>query len=202
MRTLTEVKQVYKNNGINALTDSELLTILGINTQCDLKTLQTTTYDALIQKGHSQATAIRINALSEISRRQSLIPITSKPQIQSSKDAANIISPLLKDLSHEECWVLFMNRANRVISRDRLSVGGVSATVVDVKIVVKMALEKLASSIILVHNHPSGNCKAGDNDRVQTKIVKDAAALFDISLLDHIIIAGDDYYSFADDGIL
>lgn len=202
MRALTEVKQIYRNNGINALSDSELLSILGISSQCDLKTLFAENYDTLLLKGHSQATAIRINALVEISRRRALIPVASKPQVQSSKSAADIISPLLRDLAHEECWVLFLNRSNKLISRDRLSIGGVSATIVDIKIVMKMALEKLASAIILVHNHPSGNTMPGDNDRTQTKIVKDAAALFDIALLDHIIIAGDNYFSFADDGIL
>ena len=83
-----------------------------------------------------------------------------------------------------------------------MSIGGVSSTVVDVKIVVKNALEKLASSLILVHNHPSGNANPGENDRIQTKLLKEAASLFDIALLDHLIIAGDNYFSFADDGII
>ncbi|MPM87279.1 hypothetical protein SDC9_134375 [bioreactor metagenome] len=97
---------------------------------------------------------------------------------------------------------MYLNRANKLISKERLSVGGVSATVVDIKIVIKNALEKLASSLILVHNHPSGNAKPGENDKVQTRLLKEAAALFDISLLDHLIIAGDEYFSFADDGLI
>ena len=97
---------------------------------------------------------------------------------------------------------MYLNRANKLISKERLSIGGISATVVDVKIVIKNALDKLASSIILVHNHPSGNPSPGENDKVQTRILKDAASLFDIALLDHLIIAGDGYFSFADDGII
>jgi DNA repair protein RadC len=112
------------------------------------------------------------------------------------------MSPILKHLSHEECWVVYLNRANKVLIKEQLSIGGVCATVVDVKIILKRAIELLASSLILIHNHPSGNAKPGENDKVQTKLLKGAADLFDITLLDHVIIAGDSYFSFADDGIM
>ncbi|MEN6618274.1 MAG: DNA repair protein RadC [Rikenellaceae bacterium] len=154
------------------------------------------------RKGIGSSKAIAIAAIFEIAKRFSSTEIKSLMQIQSSAYAVKIISPMLRDLSHEECWVMYLNRANKLISKERLSIGGVSATVVDVKIVIKNALEKLASSLILIHNHPSGNPKPGENDKVQTRLLKDAAALFDISLLDHLIIAGDEYFSFADDGIM
>lgn len=154
------------------------------------------------RKGIGPSKAIAIAAVFEIAKRFASTEIKALAQIQSSAYAAKIISPILRDLSHEECWVMYLNRANKLISKERLSIGGVSATVVDVKIVIKNALEKLASSIILIHNHPSGNPKPGENDKVQTRLLKDAAALFDISLLDHLIIAGDEYFSFADDGIM
>jgi len=213
-------REKLRAKGPNALSDAELIAIiLGSGTKDEtavdvarnlissnensLRELSKLPIERLIErKGIGPSKAIAITAIFEIAKRFAFIEIKSLTQIQSSAYAAKIISPILRDLSHEECWVMYLNRANKLISKERLSIGGVSATVVDVKIVLKNALEKLASSIILVHNHPSGNPKPGENDKVQTKLLKDAAALFDISLLDHLIIAGDEYFSFADDGIM
>jgi len=213
-------REKLRAKGPNALSDAELIAIiLGSGTKDEtavdvarnlissnensLRELSKLPIERLIErKGIGPSKAIAIIAIFEIAKRFASIEIKSLTQIQSSAYAAKIISPILRDLSHEECWVMYLNRANKLISKERLSIGGVSATVVDVKIVLKNALEKLASSIILVHNHPSGNPKPGENDKVQTRLLKDAAALFDISLLDHLIIAGDEYFSFADDGIM
>jgi len=213
-------REKLRAKGPNALSDAELIAIiLGSGTKDEtavdvarnlissnensLRELSKLPIERLIErKGIGPSKAIAITAIFEIAKRFASIEIKSLTQIQSSAYAAKIISPILRDLSHEECWVMYLNRANKLISKERLSIGGVSATVVDVKIVLKNALEKLASSIILVHNHPSGNPKPGENDKVQTRLLKDAAALFDISLLDHLIIAGDEYFSFADDGIM
>jgi len=213
-------REKLRAKGPNALSDAELIAIiLGSGTKDEtavdvarnlissnensLRELSKLPIERLIErKGIGPSKAIAIIAIFEIAKRFASIEIKSLTQIQSSAYAAKIISPILRDLSHEECWVMYLNRANKLISKERLSIGGVSATVVDVKIVLKNALEKLASSIILIHNHPSGNPKPGENDKVQTKLLKDAAALFDISLLDHLIIAGDEYFSFADDGIM
>lgn len=206
--------------GAESLSDAELLAvILGSGTKNEsavdlgrnilqinennLRSLAGTSVNKLMEvKGVGLSKALAISAVMEISRRISVTSAVLLPGIQSSQNAAKVISPLLRDLPHEECWVLYLNRANKLISKDRLSIGGVTATVVDVKIIIKAALEKLASSIILVHNHPSGNPHPGENDKMQTKILKDAASLFDITLLDHLIIAGDGYFSFADDGII
>ncbi|EKD31480.1 MAG: hypothetical protein ACD_77C00322G0006 [uncultured bacterium] len=206
--------------GAESLSDAELLAvILGSGTKNEsavdlgrnilqinennLRSLAGTSVKKLMEvKGVGLSKALAISAVMEISRRISVTSAALLPGIQSSQNAAKVISPLLRDLPHEECWVLYLNRANKLISKDRLSIGGVTATVVDVKIIIKAALEKLASSIILVHNHPSGNPHPGENDKMQTKILKDAASLFDITLLDHLIIAGDGYFSFADDGII
>lgn len=203
-----------------ALDDSELIAIiLGSGTRnatavdlarellaaCNnsLRELSKLNIDNLTKRcGIGPAKAVTIAALFEIAKRYSITENKPIIQIQSSSSAAGIISPILKDLPHEECWVLYLNRANRLISKERISIGGISATVVDVKIVIKSALEKLASSLILVHNHPSGNLQPGEHDKMQTKILKEAAALFDIALLDHLIIAGDEYFSFADNGII
>ncbi len=213
-------REKLKVKGAAALSDAELIAIilgsghkeetavdvarnLISSNENSLRALARLPVDKLMErKGIGPSKAIAISAVFEIAKRFSLTEIKSKAQIQSSAYAAKIISPILRDLSHEECWVMYLNRANKLISKERLSIGGVSATVVDVKIVIKNALDKLASSIILIHNHPSGNPKPGENDKVQTRMLKDAAALFDISLLDHLIIAGDEYFSFADDGIM
>ncbi len=169
----------------------------------NLRELSKISYKTLTAiKGIGPAKAALLMSVFELYKRFLTYQSKDLPKIQSSEYAARIISPLLRDLSHEECWVMYLNRANRLISKERLSIGGISATVVDVKIIIKSALEKLASSIILVHNHPSGNPRPGDNDKTQTKILKEAASLFDISLLDHLIIAADGYFSFADDGII
>ena len=108
---------------------------------------------------------------------------------------------LMKGLAHEECWVIYLDRANYILGKERLSSGGTSSTVIDVKMIIKNALEMLASGIILVHNHPSGNPQPGACDIKQTGILKKAAETFDISLLDHIIIADDRFYSFAEERV-
>lgn len=121
--------------------------------------------------------------------------------ITNAKQIFELMFPLLKGLSHEECWIIFLNRANFIIGKEMLTSGGMTATVVDVKIIIRRALEKKAHGIILVHNHPSGNPVPGSCDIKQTMTLKKAAETFDISLIDHIIIADRKYYSFADEGI-
>ncbi|MGE0092183.1 MAG: JAB domain-containing protein [Bacteroidia bacterium] len=213
-------REKLMEKGSENLSDSELLAIIissgtkeesaldisrKLLEKCDnnLRELSRSTLAQLkTTRGLGPSKAISLLAVFEICKRIMITSGKEMPGIRSSEYAANVISPLLRDLSHEECWVLYLNRANKLISKERLSIGGISSTVVDVKIIVRNALEKLASSIILVHNHPSGNPSPGDNDKMQTKILKEAASLFDITLLDHLIIAGDGYFSFADDGLI
>ena len=109
--------------------------------------------------------------------------------------------PRLRGLGHEEFWIILLNRANYVIHKEMVSLGGLSSTVVDPKLVVKKALDKRASGLIMVHNHPSGNPRPGHNDLTETERMKKAANTFDIALLDHIIICDDCYFSFADDKV-
>jgi DNA repair protein RadC len=125
-----------------------------------------------------------------------------KVKITSSKLIYEEMYPFLADKKYEEFWVVYLNRNNMVIDKKQISSGGVSATVVDPKIIFKYALENLASGIILVHNHPSGNIQASSQDIQLTKKIKDAANVFDIKVLDHLIFAGEQYYSFADNGAL
>lgn len=109
--------------------------------------------------------------------------------------------PRLKGLDHEEFWIILLNRANYIIHKEMISRGGLSSTVVDPKLVVRKALDKKASAIIMVHNHPSGNPRPGQSDLTETERIKRAANTFDISLLDHIIVCDDRYFSFADDRV-
>lgn len=203
MRTLKDLQEQYNKSGVKSLRDAELLHLMGLNLDsCDLRQLFTSNKEELQRKGFTPATALKLTILGEIAHRYALMPVPERVQISSSASAAKLIAPILKDLPHEECWVLYLNRSNKLLRQEKLSKGGLTATVVDVKLIVKRALELLASSIILVHNHPSGNAQPGESDKAQTRILKDAATLFDITLLDHLIIAGDKYYSFADEGII
>lgn len=153
-------------------------------------------------KGVGEAKAISIIAAMELSRRRQLADIKERPQIRSSRDAYNLIAPILMDLQHEEFWILLLNRSNRVIGRECISTGGVSGTVVDAKIVFRKALEAVASSIILSHNHPSGNLKPSQADIDLTRKLRRAGEHLDISVLDHLIISERGFYSFADEGMM
>jgi len=158
--------------------------------------------DFLKIKGIGPAKAISLMAALEIGRRRSSGETQVFTKISASSDVFKKMFPLVSDLPHEEFWVLYLKRNNEVISHENVSVGGVSGTVIDVRIIAKRAIELLASAIILCHNHPSGNLQASEADIQITKKMKKTAELFDCAVLDHIIIAGDSYYSFADEGLL
>jgi len=153
-------------------------------------------------KGIGEAKAITIVAATELGRRRQLSNIKERPQIMSSRDGYNVIAPILIDLPHEEFWILLLNRANRVMTRERISIGGVAGTVVDAKMIFKKALEQLASSIVLCHNHPSGNLNPSQADIKITRKLKTAGESLDIAVLDHLIVSEKGYYSFADEGML
>ena len=158
--------------------------------------------DLMKFKGIGEAKAISIVAALELGRRRKETEIQKRDRIGMSKDVFDIFHRHFLDLPHEEFWVLLLNRSNSVIRKERISLGGVSGTVVDPKIVFKNALEHLASAIILCHNHPSGNLKPSDEDLRLTKKLKDAGSLLEIPVLDHIIISNEGYFSFADEGII
>lgn len=153
-------------------------------------------------KGIGEARAITFSAALEIGRRRQATDSESVKQIKSSKDSFEVLYPFLADLDHEQFYVLLMNRSNKVIDVVRISQGGVSGTVADAKMIFKSAIDKLASSIIIAHNHPSGNLRPSQADIKLTKNIRDAGLLLEVSVLDHIIIAGEAYFSFADDGII
>ncbi len=153
-------------------------------------------------KGIGEAKAITMIAALELGRRRKLSEIQQKQKISGSRDAFEYVQSFVEDLSYEEFWVLYLNRSHRVIDQVKISQGGVSGTVIDVRIILKHAIEKLASSIIISHNHPSGNLEPSTSDIQITKKIKQAADFHDIQVLDHIIIGGQHYYSFADERIL
>ena len=217
-------RERLETNGAGALSDAELIAILirtgyggrrsgGMKSAVDLARelirlagnslsgLSAMSLERMeTMPGMGRAKAVTVKAAFELGRRfVSQGGGTEKGMaITDSKKAFELLYPHLKSLDHEECWVIFLNRGNRVISVDRISKGGCSSTVVDRKMILKTALEKLAGGLILAHNHPSGNRFPGESDIKETKALKEAARLMDISLLDHIIVAGEGYYSFAD----
>jgi len=153
-------------------------------------------------KGIGEAKAITIVAALELGKRRKEGNEAVKNKITGSHDAANYFIPLLNDLPHEEFWIMLLDRGNKIKETFRISQGGISGTVIDVRIILKAALEKQASSIILCHNHPSGTLQASDADMKITRKISDAAKIMDITVVDHIIIGLNKYYSFADEGLL
>lgn len=147
--------------------------------------------------------AVTIAAAFELGRRsvmESTFP--DRKAISSPKDVFRIMFPELRGLDHEECWALFLNRANYVLGKERMSVGGMESTVMDVKAILRRALERKASGVVLVHNHPSGNALPGNADITQTGLLKKALCTCEIQLIDHVVIADDSWYSFADEKLV
>ncbi len=168
----------------------------------DLNLLSKKSYIELMKfPGIGEAKAISIVAAMELINRKKYDKIPNR-KITCSKDIYEEMFSILSDLEHEEFWVLYLDRQNIVIDKKDIGKGGVSGTFVDPKLIFKKALELTASSIVLVHNHPSGNIKPSNQDIKLTSKVKNAAVFLDISLLDHIIFGGIEYFSFADNGIL
>ncbi len=141
--------------------------------------------------------AERLIACFELNRRKEDIKIEA---IRSSADAAQVMGSILRDLNHEEFWILLLNKANKETGRYKVAMGGISTTSVDLRLILKYAIVNSASGIVLYHNHPSGNIKPSNEDKIMTKKIIEAASTFDIKVLDHIIIAGHSYYSFSDEG--
>ena len=151
-------------------------------------------------KGIGEAKAINIVGALELGRRRKETDQPKRIKISCSKDVFETMHPFLQDLSHEEFWIILLNRANQIIKPIAISQGGVSGTVADSKIIFKYAIEALASSIILVHNHPSGNTKPSEADLKLTKKLKEAGTLLEIPVLDHLIYTDLGYLSMADEG--
>jgi DNA repair protein RadC len=158
--------------------------------------------DLVKHKGMGPAKAVAIIAALELGRRRGKSDLQDKIRIAGSQDVYALFQPVLGDLAHEEFWILLLNRANRVIDNVRISQGGISGTVIDVRIILKHALDRLASAMILCHNHPSGNLKPSEADMKITSKISDSCRTMDLQLLDHLIIADNSYFSFSDEGLI
>lgn len=155
-----------------------------------------------MMSGLGKMRAIRLKAAQELGSRVAVMKASSYDVILSDSDVARVMQPIIGGLQHEECWAIYLASSGRVLERMRISQGGVQATVVDCKLIIKRALELLAVQIVLVHNHPSGNIQPSKQDIALTERVLEAAQLFDIRLLDHVIIAKGAHYSFRGEGVL
>lgn len=206
--------------GISALSDAELIAILigsgnRDETAVDLAKrilhsvhhnlsdlAKLTIADLQSFKGMGEAKSIHIMAALELGRRRKETERSALASMQSSRDVYEFLAPRLIDLSHEEFWVLLLNRSNKIIRDVCISRGGVTGTVADLRMIFKSAVEALATSLIVCHNHPSGNPTPSKADNDLTNKIKQAGDLMDIQLLDHIIVTETTFYSYADEGKL
>lgn len=207
--------------GISSLSDAELLAILigsGNKNETAVELSQRILYSVnnnlnslgkleineLIKnfKGIGEAKAITIVSALELGKRRKLSDSEKQIQIKSSKTVFEILHPILGDLKHEECWLLLLNKSNKVIKKQQVSRGGISGTLIDIRLIIKDAIENLASGIILIHNHPSGNITPSEEDNQITKKLKEACSLLEIELIDHVIIADNKYFSYKDNILL
>lgn len=213
-------REKFLLKGKAALSDAELLAILLgsgsrnesavqlaqrilSHSQHNLNELGKRTVVQLMEfKGIGEAKAIAIAAALELGRRRRLEEVQERYKISSSKSVFEVMQPLIGELPHEEFWVLFLNNSNKILHKELMSKGGMTGTVVDIRLIFKSALEYKATSLILTHNHPSGKLQASDADKEITQRLKLAGQQLDILVLDHVIITETGYLSFADEGIL
>lgn len=208
--------------GIEALSNAELIAILlGTGTKSEtavqlakrvlqavdnnLNTLGKKTIGELTKhKGIGEAKAISIIAAMELGRRRKLADIIENETITNPISAFSLFQPLLADLPHEEFWLLLLNTANKMIAKKRISTGGIKQTLVDIRLLVKHIIDNYAVKVMLIHNHPSGKLQPSDSDMKLTRQIEEACKIFDVAVIDHIIIGNDheSFFSFADNGLL
>ncbi|MEJ2006042.1 MAG: DNA repair protein RadC [Cyclobacteriaceae bacterium] len=213
----TGIRQKLLQFGAAHLSDSELLSLLLDtrnapdrmaltllnNVEHDLHRLSRLSVGELKKYGGiGEKQAIRLVSALELGRRRDAVPLPFRPGIRSSRDAYNLIRAELKDLNHEEFWVLLLNRNHKLILKKLISRGGVSGTVVDPKLIFKSAVDHLACAIIVAHNHPSGHLKPSQSDIKLTGKLVNAGKLLEIPLLDHLILNSESYLSFADEQLI
>lgn len=204
--------------GVTVLSNAELLSILISSGSKDITALEQakavlklagnnlnelgklSLNDLQKAQGIGQAKAILIAVAIEIGRRREIATPINRVTVRSSSDLAHYLKVMLKDYSCEVFAVVFLNRANKIKHFEIVSSGGISGTIADPRIILKRAIEQEAASLVLSHNHPSGNLKPSRADMLLTSKIKEAASYFDISVLDHIIVSDEGYYSFADEG--
>ncbi len=198
-----ELLAILLGSGTAKLSAVDVAKLILAATANDLNELARLSVKELMRhKGIGEAKAITIVAALELGRRRKETEAAARTTITCSQDIYHAIRPHLQDLPHEEFWVVLLNRANVVMRKVSISRGGVAGTVADPKLIFKEALEQLASSIILVHNHPSGNRSPSAADIALTRKLREGGQLLDLPILDHLIYTDQGYYSFADEGLL
>lgn len=213
-------REKYAKNGAIALTDAELIAILlrtgNLNDSAvelakkvlassgnSLNNLSEKTLQELSQvKGIGQAKAIALMTAFEIGKRIQAEKVEERLQILSSSDVVSLMQDKIAHLGHEEFWAIYLNQANRIVHVCQISKGGISSTGVDTRIVLQQAVLNMATQIVLCHNHPSGSVRPSKADILLTEQLNKAANLMDITLLDHIIVHKQDYFSFVEEGKL
>jgi DNA repair protein RadC len=213
-------REKFKEQGAGSLSDAELLSILIQNGTREKSALELgrellqrsrnnllelgklSVRELMKTKGIGLAKAVMISAAMELGRRRLASESLQKPQFNTSSSVAGYLQARFRDLQHEIFAVVFLNRANKILHFEIVSSGGITGTVADTRIILKKALEEGAVSIILCHNHPSGSLRPSRSDELLTMKIRDAAAYFDIKVLDHVIVSAEGYFSFADEGLL
>lgn len=213
-------REKFLLKGKSSLSDSELLAIIlgsGNNEDSAVelarKILASVDYnwqklsklsikDLMKFKGIGEAKAISVAAALEIGRRKAAQEIPEKEKITSVNDMYKIFSQYLSDLQTEEFWAIFLNQKNHVIYKTQISKGGISGTLVDVRVIFRVAIEHFATSVVVAHNHPTGNLNPSQADISITRRIKEAGDLLDIKLLDHLIIGENSFFSFSEQGLL
>lgn len=201
------------SRGIASLSDEELLTLLveepgvaaSVLRSCGGSLASVAAEEPARLRmvgGLGRNRALRLLAAAEFGRRVAESRAGEADVIATSDDVVHLFRPKLQRLDHEECWVLYLTSSNRIVERQRVSQGGVQGTVVDHRLIIKRALELLATQLIMVHNHPSGAAEPSPQDKVLTERIARAATLFDIRLLDHLIISREGDFSFLREGLL
>ena len=201
--SLVEILTILIGSGFAEHSASDLAKQLLTFIEGDLSVLaRYNSFDFRKLKGIGPAKAALLVAALELGRRRQIYESSSKLVIRNSVDAYCLIKPYLADLIREEFWVFHLNRASTVVLAEKLSIGGVSGTTVDIRLLYKSALERLTSSIILAHNHPSDQMRPSRSDIELTRQVVKAGKIFDIDVVDHLIVGASSFYSFADEGKL
>lgn len=198
-----ELLAIVIGSGTKDLTAVELSRLILKNASNNLSELgRFRVHDLMKFRGIGAAKAIKINAVMELGRRRRMAEAIRKNVIVSSKDAFEVMQPLIGDLPHEEFWIIALTRNNRINKTISVSEGSLGGTVADPKKIFRLALENNAAAIILCHNHPSGQTKPSSSDVKITKKCKESGSSLDMPVLDHLIITSDKYFSFADNGLI
>jgi DNA repair protein RadC len=213
-------REKFISKGKEALSDSELLAILirsgtrdrsALAVSQEILQLSENNLSALAKmhlqdlmkvKGIGSTKAVTIMTALELGRRRRLSEAVNRVKINTSNDAYDLIAPLLEDLTTEQFWVIYLNNANKVLCKEQISAGGMTATIVDIRLILKRALELNSTALVLCHNHPSGTLEPSKADVDVTHKMKKAASYMDIQVLDHLIVSDIAYFSFADQGRL